>query len=105
MLGSTGLHSWASEIGEVFRSLTSQDAVDANLFDDSGFRSTMGGCFATSLGSALHELGHIFDLVHTDRGIMARGFEDIDLFFTMQKLDAKRNDHHHSNTGNFHLNF
>jgi len=38
MLGSTGLHSWASEIGEVFRSLTSQDAVDANLFDDSGFR-------------------------------------------------------------------
>jgi hypothetical protein len=43
----------------------------------------MGGCFATSLGSAAHELGHLFDLVHSDYGIMARGFEDIDLFFTV----------------------
>ena len=38
MLGSTGLHSWASEIGEVFRCLTSQDSIDDNLLDDSGFR-------------------------------------------------------------------
>ena len=42
----------------------------------------MGGCYSTTLGSALHELGHAFDLVHADSGIMARGFEDIDLFFT-----------------------
>lgn len=38
MLGSTGLHSWASDIGQVFKFLTSQDPIDANLFDDSGFR-------------------------------------------------------------------
>ena len=44
----------------------------------------MGGCYATSLGATLHEMGHVFDLVHSDRGIMARGFEDIDLFFTLE---------------------
>ena len=63
----------------------------------------MGGCFSTSLGAALHELGHLFDLVHSDygnnniinliyevlylcihkSGIMARGFEDVDVFFTV----------------------
>lgn len=46
-------------------------------------RGTLGGCYATSLGAALHELGHVFDLVHSDRGIMARGFEEVDIFFTL----------------------
>ncbi len=46
-------------------------------------RGTLGGCYATSLGAALHELGHVFDLVHSDRGIMARGFEEVDIFFTV----------------------
>ena len=50
----------------------------------------MGGCFATSLGSAAHELGHLFDLVHSDYGIMARGFEDIDLFFTVNSSPVHR---------------
>lgn len=45
-------------------------------------RGTLGGCYATSLGAALHEIGHIFDLVHSDCGIMARGFNDLDLFFS-----------------------
>ncbi len=34
-------------------------------------------------GSVLHELGHCFDLGHTAEGIMARGFDDLDLFFTL----------------------
>ena len=45
----------------------------------------MGGCYSTSLGAALHELGHVFDLVHSDCGIMARGFNEIDLFFTLNQ--------------------
>ena len=36
-----------------------------------------------TLGSVLHELGHCFDLGHTEEGIMARGFDDLDLFFTL----------------------
>ena len=44
----------------------------------------MGGCYSTTLGSALHELGHALNLVHAETGIMARGFEDIDVFFTVK---------------------
>ena len=65
----------------------------------------MGGCYATSLGSALHELGHVFDLVHSNCGIMSRGFEDIDLFFTMQKRKVKRSTRDHSNIGKYFFCF
>ena len=34
-------------------------------------------------GSVLHELGHCFDLGHTAEGVMARGFDDLDLYFTL----------------------
>lgn len=40
--------------------------------------------YCKQLGAALHELGHSFNLVHSDEGIMSRGFEDVDLFFTNQ---------------------
>ena len=45
-------------------------------------RGTFGGCFATTLGALIHELGHTLDLGHTESGIMARGFDDMDRFFT-----------------------
>jgi predicted Zn-dependent protease len=39
-------------------------------------------CFRL-VGSVLHELGHCFDLGHTAEGIMARGFDDLDIYFTL----------------------
>lgn len=30
-------------------------------------------------------MGHTFDLAHTPKGIMARGFDDINRFFTVQR--------------------
>lgn len=47
----------------------------------SSYRGVLGGCYSTTLGAALHEMGHVFDLVHFEVGIMGRGFEDVDLFF------------------------
>ena len=44
-------------------------------------RHTHGACFATSLGAVIHELGHSLDLVHSDEGIMARGFDDLNIYF------------------------
>lgn len=44
-------------------------------------RNTLAGCFATTLGAAVHELGHTFDLGHTDTGVMSNEFNAIDEFF------------------------
>ena len=55
-------------------------------------RHTWGACLSTSLGSVVHELGHCFDLVHTDAGIMARGFDDIDRYFTLADSKEPRSE-------------
>lgn len=33
----------------------------------------------------MHELGHCFDLAHTPKGIMGRGFDDFNCVFTLWK--------------------
>jgi hypothetical protein len=55
-------------------------------------RGTNGGCFATSLGGLIHELGHMLDLGHTENGMMARGCDDIDKFFSLAAVDSKSSD-------------
>ena len=47
------------------------------------FRGTYWANYATGLGASIHELGHCFDLAHTPKGIMARGFDDMNCVFTM----------------------
>ena len=37
------------------------------------------------MGSLIHELGHVFDLGHSDDGFMARGFDDLDKFFNAKQ--------------------
>lgn len=57
-----------------------------NFFQSSSFvwfRGTHGTCFTTTLGAALHELCHTFDLAHTQDGIMSRGFDNIHKFFVV----------------------
>lgn len=46
--------------------------------------------YATGLGAALHELGHTFDLAHTPTGVMARGFDDINRVFIVQRYKSKQ---------------
>lgn len=38
MLGSTSLHSWATDLNQVHPFLSSKIPVDSTLLDDSGFR-------------------------------------------------------------------
>ena len=66
--------------------MSDQTPVDRKLlFDDSGGRGTWGGVYSTTLGSLLHEIGHLFDLDHTDRGIMGRGFDDVMCWVLMRE--------------------
>ena len=44
------------------------------------YRGTYWANYSTTLGAALHELGHCFDLMHSPQGIMSRGFDDMNKF-------------------------
>lgn len=83
--GSGCLYAWPSSLHEVIDCFRNAQLVDRSmLLDDSNGRRTYGGCFATTLGSLCHEIGHIFDLGHTDDGIMGTGFDLVNRFFTIE---------------------
>lgn len=86
LFGTAGLHTWAKDLGELVTCFTDCREIDKKtLFDDSAGRGTFWANYSTTLGAALHELGHCFDLAHTPKGIMARGFDDMNHFFTVTK--------------------
>ncbi|KPJ01788.1 Putative zinc metalloproteinase YIL108W [Papilio xuthus] len=82
LFGTACLYTWPTCVEEVVPKFLDSTPVNVRRFmDDSGYRNTLGGCFATTLGSVFHELGHTFDLGHTKDGIMGRGFDNIDRVF------------------------
>ncbi|XP_046402300.1 putative zinc metalloproteinase C607.06c isoform X2 [Ischnura elegans] len=84
LLGTASIHTWPSTIAEVLPHFLDSTPVDTQKhFDDSCRRGTYGGCFATAVGSVCHELGHTFDLGHTQNGIMGRGFHHIQKIFIL----------------------
>ncbi|KAA0203763.1 hypothetical protein HAZT_HAZT003514 [Hyalella azteca] len=87
LVGTGALYSWPEQPSQLLAAFADNTPVDSSLLMDfSGGRGTWGACFGTHLGSVLHELGHTFDLGHTKHGIMARGFEDLHIFFTAPLL-------------------
>ncbi|XP_053625386.1 uncharacterized protein LOC128683615 [Plodia interpunctella] len=84
LFGTACLYTWPESVEEIIPKFLDTTPVNTRRFmDDSGYRGTFGGCFATTLGSVFHELGHTFDLGHTKDGIMGRGFDNIDRVFTV----------------------
>ncbi|XP_069365420.1 uncharacterized protein [Maniola hyperantus] len=82
LFGTACLYTWPMSVKEIIPKFLDASPVNYRRFmDDSGYRGTLGGCFATTLGSVFHELGHTFDLGHTKDGIMGRGFDNIDRVF------------------------
>ncbi|XP_058130057.1 uncharacterized protein LOC131287840 [Anopheles ziemanni] len=83
LFGTGCLYTWPTTLEAVCDAFSSQRPVDCDkLLDDSNYRRTYGGCYATTLGSVCHEMGHIFDLGHTpDSSIMGTGLDGIDNVF------------------------
>lgn len=87
LFGTGCLYTWPSTLDEVIACFQDIRRVDAAHFmDDSNNRRTFGGCFATTLGSLCHEIGHVFNLGHTANGIMGDGFDYINRVFTVDNL-------------------
>lgn len=93
LFGSACLHTWPTCMAQILSRFLDATIIDTEqLMDDSNYRGTHGGCFATTLGAVLHELGHTFDLGHTREGIMGRGFDYVDrVFVGAAGIDFNRN--------------
>lgn len=82
VFGTACLYTWPDRWDDAKIALQNLQKVEMSKFaDDSNYRRTFGGCFATNLGSLCHELGHVMDLGHTEDGIMGRSFDAVDKMF------------------------
>lgn len=85
LFGTGCLYTWPKSIPDVMQCFESAEPIDVrNYMDDSNSRKTFGGCFATTLGSVCHEVGHIFDLGHSRGGIMGNGLDFVNRVFTVR---------------------
>lgn len=94
IFGNLNLFSWPSSLQDVQPIFYDPTPVDSSrVFDDSGFRGTLWGLAATTIGATLHEMGHTFGLPHSPHpySIMSRGFDRFNRVFTLAEptKDAK----------------
>ncbi|ETL96241.1 hypothetical protein L917_06152, partial [Phytophthora nicotianae] len=90
VFGSCGLHTWPSHLGELSLCCLNNTRIDTRyLLDDSCYRGTFWANFSTGIGAMLHEIGHTFGLGHATRGIMARGFDDMNRLLCVYAADPR----------------
>ncbi|XP_019562667.1 uncharacterized protein LOC109430995 [Aedes albopictus] len=84
LFGTGCLYTWPNRLDDIVPAFLNPKQVDRTLMmDDSNYRYTYGGCYATTIGSVCHEMGHIFDLGHTKDGIMGADLDHINRVFTL----------------------
>jgi hypothetical protein len=86
LFGGGDLFTWPDCLAGAQAAFMDARRVDpAKFFSDSVGRDTYWACASTTMGAALHELGHTFDLPHsTDPlDIMTRGHDRLNRFFTL----------------------
>ena len=86
LFGGGNLFTWPSSLAEAQKGFMDTRTIDTkNFFSDSVGRHTFWATSSTTIGAALHELGHTFGLPHSrDRhDIMTRGFDRFNRVFTL----------------------
>jgi len=97
LFGGGNLFTWPGSLQEVQKAFMDTTVIDTeNFFSDSVGRHTFWATASTTLGAALHELGHTFGLPHSrePHDIMTRGFDHFNRFFTLiEPPHARRKDY------------
>ncbi len=86
LFGGGDLFTWPDSLADVQKAFMNATPVDPNKwFSDSVGRHTFWAITSTTMGAALHELGHTFGLPHSrDRhDIMTRGHDRFNRFFAL----------------------
>ena len=86
LFGGGDLFTWPNSLADTQKAFMDVTAVDPKqFFSDSVGRHTFWGTASTTMGAALHELGHTFGLPHTlePHDIMTRGHDRFNRFFTL----------------------
>lgn len=85
LFSSTYFYAWPSKFENILNCFLNQQKLNPALEpDDSNYRKTKGGVYASSLGAVCHEIGHIFDLGHDLQGVMGSNFDYINRVFILQ---------------------
>ncbi|XP_068154408.1 uncharacterized protein [Drosophila tropicalis] len=87
LFGSGHFYAWPQSFTAIGDCIRSKERVDiGRLPDESNYRRTYGGVYASTLGAVCHELGHCFDLGHTRDGVMGQGFDYLNRVLTVDQL-------------------
>lgn len=95
LFGGGDLFTWPNSLAEIQTAFMDATRVDPKqVFSDSVGRHTFWANASTTIGAALHELGHTFGLPHTTHphDIMTRGIDRLNRYFTLvEPPHARRN--------------
>lgn len=84
LFSCTYFYAWPNTFENILNCFENQQNLDLSKEpDDSNYRKTRCGVYASSLGAVCHEIGHIFDLGHDREGVMGTNFDYINQVFTL----------------------